>query len=300
MNLCLLTSFHSNHQRSSFVHRLAEEAQKQNVTLHLVNPSDISMSINDGHTEVTYHGQPLPKFDLTHYALRWDDEHTWQIVEVLKNLNYLTVPTQRMPLGDTITMARLFARSGIRTPRTWVLPHANQVPVIMGELVFPCMFRVRKGQKGRSVYKVSHMGEALAAAEQLAHAGLGLIVQEILEPTGVDIRAVVVGERVVAAVERTAANDYLRPAEDNNALVVPTVITDAEAKMAVAAARLYNAPYAAVNFLRRPGDLLGGPILLEVSRAPVLTESERATGINIAGAIIEHLIVLAKKSKGNA
>ncbi len=293
MDICLLTSFHSNHQRSSFIHRLAEEAQKHSITLHLVNPSELTLSIQNGKTEVSYHGKPLPRYDLTHYALRWDDNHTWQVVDVLKNLGYFTVPTQRMPLGDSITMARLFAKSGIRTPRTWVLANAGQLPMILGELVFPCMFRMRRGQKGRGVVKVTHMGEALSVAEQLASAGLGVIIQELLDPIGKDIRALVVDGKVVAAVERTAAHDYLRPAEDGNALVTVTTLSPAESKMVVDAARLYNAPYAAINFLRNSG----GPVLLEVSRAPVLTEIERASGANIAALIVEHLMNLARKGK---
>ncbi|HEX2858946.1 MAG TPA: hypothetical protein VHP58_01935 [Alphaproteobacteria bacterium] len=293
MDICLLTSFHSHHTRSSFIHRLAEEAQKRGVTLHLINPAEVNMSFANGQAAITYQGRPLPKFDLTHYALRWDDDHTWNVVGHLKNQGYFTVPAQRMPLGDTITMARLFAKNGIKTPRTWVLPHANQIPLIMQELSFPCVYRVRRGQKGRSVYKVSHMGEALALAEQLARANLGLVVQEILSPIGVDVRAVVVADKVITAIERTAANDHLRPAEDKNLKVTPTTLSPAEVRMAVAATRLYNAPYAAVSFLRRPE----GPVLLEVARAPTLNEAEAASGLNIAGLIIEHLQALLKKQQ---
>lgn len=293
MDICLLTSFHSFHSRSSFIHRLAEEGQKLGARLHLVNPTEVTLESNSGKTTVLYQGRPLPKYHLTHYALRWDDDHTWSIVEELNAQHYITLPVQRMPLGDSITMARLFAKHGIKTPRTWVLAQAGQVPLIMQDLSFPCMFRVRRGQKGRSVYKVHHMGEALSLAEQLSRNKLGLVVQELLEPTGVDTRAVVVGGKIIAAVDRKAANDYLRPAEDRNAEAIPTTLTKEESTLVLAAAHLYQAPYAAVNFLRR--GVGHPPMLLDVSRAPALSEVEAATRQNIAGAIMAFLVAEARK-----
>jgi ribosomal protein S6--L-glutamate ligase len=292
MDICLLTRFHSNHQGSSFVQRLADEGTRAGITLHLVNPAEVMMTFDGDKVPVRYQGKPFPRFDLIHYALRWDDDHTWDIIETLKGHGYPTLPSQRMPLGDGITMARLFARHNIRTPRTWVLSNAGQLSVVLGELSFPCLFRVRKDGKGRGVQKINGTAEALRVAEQLGRSGYAVQVQEIMQPTGLDVRAVVVADKILAAVERTATAGHLRPAEDGNPAVAATVLTPAESAMVLAAARLYSAPYAAVNFLRRDGE---APVLLEVARAPVLTEVERATGGNIAAAIIAHLITVARQ-----
>lgn len=296
MNFCLLTRFHSRHSQSSFVQRLLAEAEAAGHSFQVINPAEITLAFSGGPpsasaSPVRWQGGELPRFDLIHYALRWDDDHTWHILETLRDWGQPVLPSTRVPLGDSITMTRLFARAGIRTPRTWVMANATQLPIILPELPFPCTFRVRKGEQGRKVYLVNHSREALELAETLSLGGFNFMVQEIMPPTGVDVRAVLVGGQVIAAVERVAPMSYIRPGEDGNLRVLPTALSEAETKLVQAAMRIYNAPYAAVSFLRRNEQ---EPILLEVSRTPALTEIEATTGANVAGAIIAHLAAAAR------
>ena len=300
MRFCLLTRFHSHHSNSSFVRRLQAEAQLAGHEFVFINPADLALTFGGGarpsECPVYLNGAPLPDFDLIHYALRWDDEHTWNIVEALRDYGRPVLPLSRVPLGDSITMARLFARAGVRTPRTWVLGNGSQLPIILPELSFPCLFRVRKGQQGRKLYKADHTGEALQIAEALSHGGHSFMVQDITPPTGLDVRAFVVGSHVVAALERVAPVSYIRPGEDNNLRVAPTHLNPAELKLVQTTMKIYNAPYAAISFLRREGV---EPVLLEVSRAPTLTEVEAVTGVNVASAIIAFLAHEAKRYKAS-
>ncbi len=290
MRFCLLTRFHSHHSNSSFVRRLQAEAEAAGHEFILLNPADLALTFGGdakpSDCPVYMKGEPIPDFDLIHYALRWDDEHTWNVVEALRDYGRPVLPLQRIPLGDSITMARLFSRAGVRTPRTWVLGDGAQLPIILPELSFPCLFRVRKGQQGRRLYQANHAGEAVQIADSLSHDGHSFMVQDITPPTGVDVRVFMAGSKVIAAVERVAPMSYIRPGEENNLKVAPTHLTPAEVKLVQTAMRIYNAPYAAVSFLRREA---GDPVLLEVSRAPTLTEVETVTGINVAGAIIAYL-----------
>jgi ribosomal protein S6--L-glutamate ligase len=201
------------------------------------------------------------------------------------------LPPQRVPMGDSITMARLFARNNIATPKTWVFAGSQQMQLVAGELPFPCLFRVRRNTGGRRVFVAEHTGEAMQLADNLGANGYPFLVQEIVAPPGKDIRAFVVGSKVVAAIERMAPPGYVWPREDGNARATPTEVTPEEEKLAVAAAKVYNAPYAAVSMVRRPGHQ---PLLLELSRAPTLTEVERVTGVNVAGAIIDYCKVIAE------
>lgn len=290
MRFCLLTRFHANHPQGGMARRLTEEAAARGHEFVMVNPQEVTLSFGSGPEAVQWKGAPFPAFNLVHYAVRWDDDHTWAIVETLKASGYKVLPAQRVPMGDSITMARLFARNNIATPKTWVFAGAPQMELVAGELPFPCLFRVRRNTGGRRVFVAEHTGEALQLAENLGANGYPFLVQEIVAPTGNDIRAFVVGGKVITAIERMAPAGYVWPREDGNSRAVPTQVTPEEAQLAVAAAKVYSAPYAAVSMVRRPGHQ---PLLLELSRAPTLTEVERVTNVNVAGAIVEYCISVA-------
>jgi glutathione synthase/RimK-type ligase-like ATP-grasp enzyme len=297
LHFCLITRFHSHHSTSSFVARLVHEAERAGHQFSIVNPADITLAF-DGPNQfpVKVGDAVFPTFDLVHYALRWDDDFAWDIIETLKSWGHNVLPATRIPLGDSVTMARLMARSGVNAPRTWVLAQANQLPVILNDLHYPCMFKIRPSRVslsaknaaatgGRKVYFANNSAEAVGIAHSLERTLQDIMVQEVPTPVGEDTRAFVVGNKIVAAVNRRAPVGLSRPLEEGNPTVVSTVLSGTEQTLVLAAAKLYAAPYAAVSILRIPGQ---PPLLLELSRAPALTEAEQATGVNIAGAIIAY------------
>lgn len=294
MDFCLLTRFHSRHSSSNFILRLVDEAKAQGHTLHLINPTDITLSFNQNQLPLFYKGQPFRHFDLIHYALRWDDNNTWDIIETLKQWGYPVIPPNRVPLGDTITMARLYTRAGILIPRTWVLNSADQLPIIMPEISYPFMLRARVEDTGRKVMVVRQLHEAMTFATQLSKGGQSFLVQEIPVPTATDIRVFVVGDQILAAIERMAPMAQVRPSEVGNLQATPTSLSQAEVDLVMATMRVYGAPYAAVSILRRPTGY--PPMLLEVTRAPTFIEAEKSTGLNLVAPIITHLAQQAQLS----
>lgn len=290
MKFVLLTRFHANHPQGGMAKRLIEESNTRGHEFIVINPQEVSLAFGGGPESIQWKGAPFPPCDLVHYAVRWDDDHTWAVVETLKAAGFKVLPPHRVPMGDSITMARLFARHNIATPKTWVFAGAPQMQLVAGELPFPCLFRVRRNTGGRRVFVAEHTGEALQLAENLGANGYPFLVQEIVAPTGNDVRAFVVGGKVVCAIERVAPAGYVWPREDGNSRATPTTVTPDEEKLAVAAAKVYNAPYAAVSIVRRAGHM---PLLLELSRAPTLTEVERVTGVNVAGEIVAYCAAIA-------
>lgn len=283
MNFCLLTRFHNHNQSSSFVARLVEEAEKQGHNFQLINPQEVSFDLAPGIFPIRYRGQAFPEFDLVHYALRWDDDHTWEVVDMLRAQNRPVLPTQRVPMGDMVTMARLFARSDIRTPRTWVFARSEDIQIALQEITYPCLFRVRENGRGRKIFIAHHAGDMLQIAESIGKSGKPFLVQEVVQPIGEDIRAMVIGGKVVCAIARRGPEGFIRPKESDNPHVQSITLNDYEQAFTISCARAYHAPYAAVSFSRGAD---GMPVLLEVARAPALDEMENHTGANIAAAII--------------
>lgn len=299
MNLILLTRFHSQHQGplgTPTGTRLADAALRMGHTLTIVNPSDIVLDFGQteqGRLPVQWRGRDFPIADLTLPLARWDDNATWQVAETLQSWGRLVSIPQRVPLGDHISMARLMARRGIPAPRSWVLSHPEQLQMLIPDVKFPILMRSRYGGTGRKVAIVQHSGEAFSHARNLAASGQPFLVQDLPEPLGQDIRVLVVGEKVVAALARTAPAGFVRPKEAGNAKAVPITLTTEEENVALAAARLYGASFCAVSLLRTNT----GPLMIELSRVPTLVEFESATGIDYASMIVTALTDVAIRMK---
>jgi ribosomal protein S6--L-glutamate ligase len=298
MQLIVLTRFHSQHVGAPLVARLVQAARIQGHELLMINPAEVVQEFSENPNPTTcpvmWRGQPFPTSDLVLPIARWDDQHTWHIAQTLIDWGHGALTHQRIPLGDHITMARLLARYNLPAPRSWVMAHPSQLSVIMNELYFPILMRSRFGGSGRRVAVVQHSGEAYTNAQYLAAGGQPFLVQELPEPYGEDVRVLLLGNKPLAAIHRQAPSGFMRPKEEGNPMVSVTELSAEEARIAAAAAQMYGAPFCAVSLLRSK---LRGPLVMEVSRIPAITEMESATGRDLAGAIITHLAAYAATQK---
>jgi ribosomal protein S6--L-glutamate ligase len=111
-------------------------------------------------------------------------------------------------------------------------------------------------------------------------------VQEFIrEASGADLRCFVVGGKVVAAMQRQAPDGDFRANLHRGGTATPVELAPEEAEMAVHAAAVMGLGIAGVDLLRSRR----GPLVLEVNSSPGLEGIEAATGIDVAGAIIEHV-----------
>ncbi len=300
MRFIIFTRFHSQHSQGEFVVRLAAAATQLGHTFSIINPGDVFLDFAQGpnpaqgsaslpECPVRWRDLPFPAADLVLPIARWDDDYTWQVVETLRAWGQPVFPHNRVPLGDHVTMARLFSRRGVPTPRSWVLNNAEQFTVIMPELQFPCLIRSRHGGRGRQFNIAQHSGEGLELAQKFSMVGQPFVVQDLPQPWGEDVRIMLIGNQIAASVLRRAPVGFVRPRESGNLSATPIELTAQEVELARQAASIYGAPFCAVSLLRTEN----GPILLEVARAPVLSEMEAASGKNLAVPLIEHLAALA-------
>jgi ribosomal protein S6--L-glutamate ligase len=150
----------------------------------------------------------------------------------------------------------------------------------------PLVIKLLEGTQGIGVV----LAETHKAAESVIEAFMGLkaniLVQEFIkEAGGTDIRAIVVGGRVVAAMKRTGAEGEFRSNLHRGGVATAIRLTREERQTAIRAARTLGLNVAGVDILQSNT----GPMVLEVNSSPGLEGIETATELDVAGIIIAHI-----------
>ncbi|MGS0680604.1 30S ribosomal protein S6--L-glutamate ligase [Shewanella sp. 125m-7] len=150
----------------------------------------------------------------------------------------------------------------------------------------PLIVKLLEGTQGKGVV----LAETTKAAESVINAfkslRVNLLVQEFIkEAQGKDLRCFVIDGKVVASIERTAAPGEFRANIHQGGSASIVSVTAAERQLAIKAAKTMGLRVAGVDIIRSSR----GPLLLEINSSPGLEGIESATGIDIAGAMIESI-----------
>ena len=150
----------------------------------------------------------------------------------------------------------------------------------------PVIIKLLEGTQGIGVILAPDAKVAESIIETLQSTGTNVLLQQfIAESRGRDIRALVVGDRVIAAMRRTAQGDEFRSNVHRGGKAEAVTLDPAFERSAVRAAQIMGLRVAGVDMLEGKN----GPLILEVNSSPGLEGIEGATGLDIAGAIIDHI-----------
>ena len=179
------------------------------------------------------------------------------------------------------------ARHKIGMPNTAFAASPKDTDGLIGLVgTAPLIVKLLESTQGKGVV----LAETKKAAQSVIDAFRGLkanfLVQDFVkEAAGEDIRCLVVGGKVVAAMKRTGAEGDFRSNLHRGGSAQVVRISKAEREAAVKAARVFGLKLAGVDLLRSEG----GPKVLEVNSSPGLEGIEKASGKNIAGLLYDHI-----------
>jgi ribosomal protein S6--L-glutamate ligase len=175
--------------------------------------------------------------------------------------------------------------AGLPTPVTVVCERANDAMdaiVTMGDVVIKPLF----GSMGHGLVRVSDPDTAFRVVRALEQMRAVFYVQQAIDHDGRDIRVFVVAGRVLGAIERTAAPGDWRTNVSRGGSARAFALPPEWAEFAVAAAAAVGADYAGVDLLPTRD---GAVFVLEVNGIPGWEGLQRATGLDVAGAIVNHV-----------
>tara|TARA_B100000530_G_scaffold326558_1_gene265455 strand:+ start:3998 stop:5071 length:1074 start_codon:yes stop_codon:yes gene_type:complete len=214
-------------------------------------------------------------------------------VAVLRHLEQLEVWTANSSRGilqsrDKLHSGQILSRNKISTPRTAYVRDMKDIQRAIDTVGgLPVVVKVTQGTQGQGVFLRHTIHETRNLVQGLLMTGKSVLIQEyIAESHGKDIRALVVGGKVVASMRRKARGREFRSNYHLNGTVENVDLPEEYAEMACRAARVLGLNVAGVDLLEGNS----GPLVLEVNSSPGLEGIEKASGVNVAGAIIDYVI----------
>ncbi len=293
MKLGLLTQYPDN----ASSRRLAEEAIRAGHVLQTVDYLRCHITMAAKEVEVVYRGDPLPLFDAV--IPRVSASATYHGTSVVRHFEMqgVYVPNRAQAISrsrDKLRSLQLMARKGIQMPRTaFGHPSGNAAALLDAVGGAPVIIKIIEGTQGIGVVRSDNHNSALSAIEAFWSLGAKILVQQyIAEAAGEDLRCLVVGKRVVAAMIRTAAPGEFRANLHRGGSAQTLKLSPQERALAVQAARAMNLGVAGVDLLRSEA----GPLVIEVNSSPGLGGIEAASGVNVAGEIIQYVARQAVRS----
>ena len=278
--------------------RLVEAAQARGHEIDIVNTLRCYMNIASRRPEVYYNGEKLPNYDAV--IPRIGASVTFYGLAVLRQFEMQGVYPLNESVGigrsrDKLRSMQLLARDGIGLPVTTFAHDPKQTEEVLRLAGgAPMVIKLLEGTQGIGVVLADTDRSPKWVIEAFRGAGVNILVQEFIkEAGGTDIRALVVGGKVIAAMKRTGAEGEFRSNLHRGGSAQAIRISPEERSTAIRSAKAMGLNVCGVDMLRANH----GPVVMEVNSSPGLEGVEKATGIDVAGKIIEHLETHAKPGK---
>jgi ribosomal protein S6--L-glutamate ligase len=274
--------------------RLVEAAQQRGHDVRVVNYLRCYMNITAHRPQVLLEGEAL-HFDAV--IPRIGASATFYGTAVVRQFEMMGVYSANESQAiarsrDKLRAFQLLAREGIGLPVTGMAHSTRDTEGLLAQVGGPpVVIKLLEGTQGVGVVLAETRKAAESVIATLRQLDADILVQEFIkEAAGSDIRALVVGNRVVATMMRTAPPGEFRSNLHRGGTASQVKLLPEERKIAVRAARTLGLHVAGVDLLRSNH----GPVILEVNSSPGLEGIETITGIDVAGHIIAHLENRAK------
>jgi len=270
--------------------RIVEAARARGHDIDVINTLHVHMNITSSKPTLWHGGRQLLRYDaviprigasITHYGLA-----------VLRQFEVQGV----FPLNESVAIGRsrdklralqLLARDGIGLPVTAFAHGPRRAEDVIKEVGgTPCVIKLLEGTQGRGVILAETAASAKSIIEAFSAANMNILVQEFIkEAGGNDLRALVVGGKVVASMMRSSKTGEFRANLHRGGQAEAVVISEDERRTAVRAAEVLGLNVAGVDLLRSNR----GPLVMEVNSSPGIEGMEQASGVDVAAAMIEFL-----------
>lgn len=280
----------SRNGRSYSTRRIREAAAARGHEVKVLDTLKFSMFLEEEQPDLHYRGKKLSRYDaviprigqsITFFGLAVVRQFEQMGVYAANESNAISASR------DKLRAMQILSRHDIGIPPTaFVRDKSDVLPAIEKVGGVPVVIKLLEGTQGIGVILAESIKVAEAIIETLQSAKQNVLIQKFVkESKGSDIRAFVVGDRVVAAMRRRAQTGEFRSNVHRGGSVEGLTLDPAYEATALRASAILGLRIAGVDMLESDE----GPKVMEVNSSPGLEGIEAASGIDVAGAIIQNV-----------
>jgi ribosomal protein S6--L-glutamate ligase len=275
---------------------IAEEMKKVFDSVDVFDIRDFEVSLGGKEPEIFYEGKPLKKEYDCIYA-----KGSFRYVTLLRSLTTILGKDAYMPIRpgaftaghDKLLTHLKLQVANIPQPKTYVVSTADAGKKLLKKVDYPLVMKLPAGTHGKGVMLADSKESASSMIDALALLKQPFLMQEYIETNGTDTRAFVVGDEVIASMQRTAAEGEKRANIHAGGSALAFELDAYAKKIAVDTSRAVGADICAVDMLITKGK----PVVIEINLSPGLQGITRATKVNVAHKIAKFLYAEAKRFK---
>ncbi len=272
------------------IQRLLQEAKKARVQVDILNPLECQVIVDGKRTRILAGGEPIPLYNavlprigasITTYGLA--------VVKQFELMKMYTVNGSE-PIGnsrDKLTCLQILGSAGLKVPATVLTGSMKGLRAAVDAVGgMPVVLKVLEGTQGVGVMLVHSPVSLKSVLDTLHSLNQDVLMQRfVAEGAGRDYRALVVGNRVIAAMMRTAPEGEFRSNIHRGGEGRLVKLSPAYQQAAIRAAKVLGLEIAGVDLMESQE----GPLIIEVNSSPGFEGIEKATRLNIAGEMIRHI-----------
>lgn len=294
MNIVILSNGPGNYSTK----RLKEEAQRRGHNARVIPYRDCYAKIEKSNPVVSYGGEDLANIDAVIPRIASNMTRYGTAIVRQFEMQGVYTPTNSIAISrsrDKLRSIQLFAKAGVGIPKTVFSRNTADIDDLLEQIGgTPVIIKLARGTHGNGVV----LAETKKAAKSVLQAfylhnedGTNILLQEFVEESaGEDIRAFVVGGRVVASMKRQSLDDDFRSNLHQGGEGAAIKLTDEEKKTAIKAAKAMGLSICGVDMMRSSR----GPLVLEVNSSPGFG-IEKVTGRDVTAKVLDYVEINAKR-----
>ena len=286
MNIAIL----SRNKNLYSTNRLFNAGTKRGHSIAIIDYLRCYINIGQNQTEIYYNGKKLGRYDAV--LPRIGASQTSYGTAIVRQFEMIgdfvinksdAIKSSR----DKLRSLQVLAKHGIDMPITGYASHTMDIHDVIEKVgKTPLIMKLLQGTQGNGMVLAETMKAAESVMNAFKQVDADILIQEFIkESSGVDIRAIVVGKKVVAAMQRVAPEGEFRSNVHRGAATKHINLTPEEEEIAIKSTKVLGLSVAGVDLMRSKR----GPLVLEVNSSPGLQGIELLTGADVAGEIISFI-----------
>ncbi len=280
----------SRNRRCYSTRRLREAAEQRGHAVKVLDTMKFAINLDKGDPDLYFRSKQLSQYDAI--LPRIGASVSYFGTAVVRQFEQMDVYTPNTSAGisnsrDKLRSLQILSRHHVGIPKTaFARSKKDVLPAIDRVGGAPIIIKLLEGTQGVGVILAETVKIAEAIIETLQSTKQNVLIQKfVAESKGRDIRAFVVGDRVVAAMRRVAQGQEFRSNVHRGGKTEPVELDEQYRETAVRAVQIMGLRVAGVDML----ECNGGPQILEVNSSPGLEGIEKCTQLDVGGAIIDYV-----------